>query len=54
MDMKNTEATTARRIKYDLCDRCDMARTDRHHSSTYKMQRTAYDIPRHEFVEAGR
>lgn len=43
-------ATTARRIKYDLCDKCDMPRKDRHHAVGFKMQRTAYDIPGHKFV----
>lgn len=42
---------TARRIKYDLCDACDMPRADAHHSPTYKMHRSAYDIPAHRFVQ---
>ena len=50
--MTNQEATTARRIKYDLCDKCDMARKDRHHEPSFKMQRTPYDIPGHKFVAA--
>lgn len=48
--MTNAEATTARNIKYDLCEACRMPRQDRHHSANYKMDHSAYDIPRHEFV----
>ena len=44
--------TTARRIKYDLCDACDMPRRDRHHDAGYRMHRTPYDIPGHKFVPA--
>jgi hypothetical protein len=46
--MNTTTAT--RNVKYDLCSACTMPRSDSHHSATYKMARTAYDIPRHAFV----
>ena len=44
-------AVLARRIRYDSCDRCDLARGDRHHDPAYRMHRTPYDFPSHPFVD---